>query len=120
MGAADAQALTILELDAHATRWLPVARWTEGQWFRQLEQHVFTRACRLHRWSPDQCWPAGLPAVRGPAARAGGDPRSGGDRAGALALGALGLTAAGADPSGCGAPPAAAGFDDAGEGNAAE
>jgi hypothetical protein len=38
----------------------------------------------------------------------------------ARVLGALGLTAAGADPAGCRAPPAAAGFDDADEGNAAE
>jgi hypothetical protein len=38
----------------------------------------------------------------------------------ARVLGALGLTAAGDDPSGCRAPPAAAGFDDADEGNAAE
>ena len=38
----------------------------------------------------------------------------------ARVLGALGLTAAGADPAGCRAPPAAAGFDAADEGNAAE
>jgi hypothetical protein len=38
----------------------------------------------------------------------------------ARVLGALGLTAAGADPAGCRAPPAAAGFDDADEGNSAE
>ena len=38
----------------------------------------------------------------------------------ARVLGALGLTAAGADPAGCRAPPDAAGFDDAGEVNAAE
>ncbi len=38
----------------------------------------------------------------------------------ARVLGALGLTTAGADPAGCRAPPAAAGFDDADEGNAAE
>jgi hypothetical protein len=36
----------------------------------------------------------------------------------ARVLGALGLTAAGADPSGCRAPPPAAGFDDADEGHA--
>jgi hypothetical protein len=39
--------------------------------------------------------------------------------ANARVLGSLGLTAAGADPSGCRAPPAAAG-DAADEGNAAE
>ena len=38
----------------------------------------------------------------------------------ARVLGALGLTAADADPAGCRAPPAAAGLDDADEGNAAE
>jgi hypothetical protein len=38
----------------------------------------------------------------------------------ARALGALGLTAAGADQAGYRAPPAAAGFDDTDEGNAAE
>jgi hypothetical protein len=38
----------------------------------------------------------------------------------ARVLRALGLTAAGCDPSGCRAPPAAEGFDNADEGNAAE
>jgi hypothetical protein len=38
----------------------------------------------------------------------------------ARVLGALGLTAAGSDPAGRRAPPAAAGFDDADEGNATE